>query len=229
MAAHQVPQVTQRRPVNFHSSNSYVPDKQTLNQLELKRLVELFLSNMHNMSRIISVFINFCVHMCIPVCISVCVAQRDAWLPIDVIIFHLQALISASMQRYFYYSVCLIFCVCVSVCFTKCLSLKKFQTLSHSVWLAEKCRKSHFLLKFLQKKLWRIKCHSVKGIGSSDWHKYNLSSRSGASFWINSACGVTVYQAGRHRAHVLESGMWFTLREKRWHDQLHQQKACRRC
>ena len=77
MAAHQVPQVTQRRPVNFHSSNSYVPAKHAPNQLELKRL---FQSNMHNMRRGISVFINFCVHMCILVCVCmrvcVCVLHR---------------------------------------------------------------------------------------------------------------------------------------------------------
>lgn len=149
----------------------------------------------------------------------------------------------------FYYSVCVILFVwvavpaqctcgwvcgtfmrsCVGVCFTKRLSLKKFQTVSRAFWLAEKCGKSDFLLKFLQQRSCGASSVSVKGIGSSHWHKYNLSSRSGASFWINSVCGVTVYQAGRHRAHVLESGMRFTLREERWHDQLHQQKACRRC
>lgn len=37
-----------------------------------------------------------------------CVPQRDARLPIDVIIFYFQALISAWLLRYFYYSVCVL-------------------------------------------------------------------------------------------------------------------------
>ena len=120
-----------------------------------------------------------------------------------------------------------VFGVCASL---KCFSLKKFQTLSGAFWIAEECGKTSFPAKIpATKKLWCIKCHSVEGIGSSNRHKYNLSSRSGASFWINSVCGMTVYEAGRHRAHVMEGRMRFTLREKRWHDQLHQQKACRRC
>lgn len=32
------------------------------------------------------------------------------------------------------------------------------------------------------KKLWCIKCHSVEGISLSHWYKYNLSSRSRATF-----------------------------------------------
>lgn len=63
------------------------------------------------MRRWISVFINFCVHTCM----RVCVAQRDAWLPIDVIIFHLHALISAWVRRYF-----LLFCLCYFVCVSGC-------------------------------------------------------------------------------------------------------------
>lgn len=108
-----------------------------------------------------------------------------------------------------------VFCVrsCVGVCFTKCFSLKKFQTLSRAFWLAEKCRKSNFLLKFLQQRSCGASSVSVKGIGSSHWHKYNLSSRSGASFWINSVCGVSVYQAGRHRAHG--AGEWDRIRPER--------------
>lgn len=260
MAAHQVPQVTQRLPVNFHSSNSYMPAKHTLNQPELNRLVELFQSIMHNACRRIGVFIYFCVHMCILVCISVCVTERDAWLPIDVIIFHLQALISAWVQRYFYYSVCYILCVCLCMhmhmwmsvwygeggrereaCMYLCAfvcgrvlhkifsSLKKFQTLSRSFLVSWGVRKISFPTKIpAAKKRRRIKCHSVKGIGSSHWYKYNLSSHSGASFWINSVCGMTVYQPGRRRSHVLESGMGFRLIGKRWHDQLHQQKSLER-
>lgn len=112
MAAHQVPQVTQGH-INFHS-NSYMPVKHTLNQTEMKSVLELFQSDMHNMCWGIRVFINSCVHMCILVCM--CVTQRDAWLPIDVIIFHFQALFSAWVPRYFYYSVCVILCVSVCVC-----------------------------------------------------------------------------------------------------------------
>lgn len=142
MAAHQVPQVIQRLPVNFHSSNGYLPSKHTINLLELKRLVEPFQFNMHNLHRKISVFINFCVHMCILLCTSVCVSQRDVWLPIDVIIFHLQALISAWVLRYFYYSVCVILCVCVH----------KYTWMS--VWYGEKQR--HACIR-----LWVCELHKI--------------------------------------------------------------------
>lgn len=45
---------------------------------------------------------------CAPTCVCVCATQRDARLPIDVIIFSFQALISAWLLRYFYYSVCVL-------------------------------------------------------------------------------------------------------------------------
>lgn len=112
-AAHQVPHVTQRLCVNFYSSISFTPAKHITNQLGLKTLLKPLQSNMHNMRRRISVFINCCTHMCTLVCISVCVAKGDAWFPIDVIIFHSQAVISARVQRYFYYSVCVTLCVSV--------------------------------------------------------------------------------------------------------------------
>lgn len=61
-------------------------------------------------TRGITVFINFCMHMCIHVCVWMWmrVTQRDARLPIDVIIFSFQALIAAWLLRYFYYSVCVL-------------------------------------------------------------------------------------------------------------------------
>lgn len=58
----------------------------------------------------ISIFINLRVHVCSLVCISMCTAWRVSWLPTDVIIFHLQALISAWVPRHF-----LLFCLCYFV------------------------------------------------------------------------------------------------------------------
>lgn len=53
--------------------------------------------------------------MCTLVCVCMCAAQRDAWLPIDVIIFHFQALISAWVAEVFLLFCLCFFCVCAAV------------------------------------------------------------------------------------------------------------------
>ena len=95
---------------------------------------------MHNMHKG-----NYCIYQLLHVCVRVCacahVTQRDARLPIDVIIFCFQALISAWLLRYFLLfcqcfeeererkrerergeEVYVCVCLCVGGCFTKWLS-----------------------------------------------------------------------------------------------------------
>lgn len=262
-AAHQVPHVTQRLCVNFYGSISSIPANYTLYQFELKTLVKPLQSNMHDVRRRISVFINCCthVHSCVYIC--VCVTKGGCLIPNRCHYFPLTGChLSMSTEVFLLFCLCYFVCVCVCLCmrmrtwmgvcyieegseacvyvggwvcvwviyFTKMFLSQEVPDSFWCILVSWGVRKSSFPTKIsATKKLGCIKCHSVEGIGSSHWHKYNLSSRSGASFWINSVCGMTVYEAGRQRAYVLEGGMGFALREKRWHDQLHQQKACRRC
>lgn len=206
---------------------------------------------MHNMRRRISVFFSTSLCTCAFLCVYVCVAQTDAWLPIDVIIFHLQAL-TAWVQIYIFIILSVLFCVCLCmhmhtccvwmcvveggreegvflcacVCFTKFVSPKKFQTLSGAFWLAKNAEKSHFLLKFLQQRSYSASSvtasrESVQVTGTNTI--FHLVQEQ--AFELTLYVGWLSIRLAGTGLMFSKMGMGFTLRGKRWHDQLHQQKS----
>lgn len=138
MAAHQVLQVTERRAVNFLGSSSYMPAKHTLSQLELRRLLELFQSDMHNACGGISVFINFCVHICVLVCICVCCSEgcltpnRCHYFPLS------SSRLSMSAEVF------LLFCLCYFVCVCVCVQL----CVRRHTWMSVWCREGGWQARF---------------------------------------------------------------------------------
>lgn len=118
-------------------------------------------------------------------------------------------------------------CICVWVCVSQSVCLFKS---SSAFWLAEEYVKSHFLLKFLQQRhcgssSLTASRESIQVTGTNTiFHLVREH-----AFELTAYVAWHVCQADRRRAHVLESGIGFALRGKRWHDQLHQQKACRMC